>query len=324
MAVETSSSESVHQNTESLVVPPQSSTIINNAEGTHARVADRRPWCIKINPDHIYRIIDPNKVIRSSHPLPPPFVNIDGVDNVRTIGHFHRSPSVKINTNLIYRSADPKGITEEGKTQLLRHGIKTVVDLRLEHEYDSIPGLPGVEWLSVPSEIQVAATTAQVTEMLENFQNTTVEAFIVVYAGVLESSGKVFELFFTHLRDEPNVPILVHCSAGKDRTGLAIALLLKILGVDDYDIIYDYALSSVGLGTAMPGLITSFGNNNEAYRKNPMGLLNFLGTSPDAMIMALHHMLKTYGGAEKYLTTHTSLRSSDIEKIRKNLLLTEG
>ncbi|EGO21337.1 hypothetical protein SERLADRAFT_476375 [Serpula lacrymans var. lacrymans S7.9] len=201
------------------------------------------------------------------------------------------------------------------------HKIKTVVDLRLEHDYDSIPGLPGVEWLSVPSEEQPAATTKEIIELLEDYQTNVLEAFMIHYARVLEVSGKIFELFFTHLRDKPNVPVLVHCSAGKDRTGLAIALLLKILGVDDYDIVHDYALSSVGLGTAIPGLITSFGNNNEVYRGNPIGLMNFLSSNPDTMAMMLVQLWESFGGAENYLMTHTSLRCEDIDTIRKNLLV---
>ncbi|EGO21328.1 hypothetical protein SERLADRAFT_476371 [Serpula lacrymans var. lacrymans S7.9] len=315
----------MHQNTECPVESPLSSAVVDSIDSIRERAVGhhhrRRHRYLKFNPDLIFRIIDPTKVRKSSNPLPPPFVGIDGVHNIRTIGHFLRSPSVKIKQNLIYRSADLKGITEEGKTQFMGHGIKTVVDLRLEHDYDSIPGLPGVEWLSVPSEEQPPETTEEIIGMLESFQTFSLEAFMVVYAEVLEVSGKVFELFFTHLRDKPNVPVLVHCSAGKDRTGLAIALLLKILRVDDYDIVYDYTLSSIGLGTAMPGLITSFGNNNEAYRENPIGLMNFLSSHPDTMVVALVQLWESFGGAENYLMTHTNLQLEDIEKIRANLIL---
>lgn len=50
-----------------------------------------------------------------------------------------------------------------------------------------------------------------------------------------------------HIRDHPNKPLVVHCTAGKDRTGVIIALLLSIAGVDDKAIAEEYALTDLGL-----------------------------------------------------------------------------
>ncbi|EGO22832.1 hypothetical protein SERLADRAFT_439600 [Serpula lacrymans var. lacrymans S7.9] len=252
--------------------------------------------------------------------LPPPFVVIEGIDNVRTIGTFARSPSVNIKPALIYRGGDPMKITERGKNQLRELGITTVIDLRSDRDPDLVLGIKDVQWVSVPQEEKSAEDPLKTTEKLRGYETDPLQAFVAAYTGVLKGAGPVFELFFAHLRDKPTEPVLVQCSAGKNRTGIAIALLLMILGVNDEDIIDDYALSSIGLQAALPMLVAKFQNRSQAYRENHKGLMNFLSAKAETMRATLAVVREQFGGAENYLTTHTSLGITDIENIRRNLL----
>ncbi|EGN99377.1 hypothetical protein SERLA73DRAFT_182333 [Serpula lacrymans var. lacrymans S7.3] len=233
-------------------------------------------------------------------PLPPPFVFIDGVDNVRTVDVSARSPFVKVKPGIIYRGADTVGITQYGKGQLFERRIETIVDVRLEDGSDD---------------------GSDVAETLEVYEKHPLQAFIQAYAETLHTNGEGFKRFFTYLRDNPDKPVLVHCSAGKDRTGIAIALLLMVLGIQYDDIIADYALSGVGLQSAMPRLIEEFEARDVAYQNNPKGLTNFLSAPPEAMAATLVLIREKFGGAENYCKEYMQLGSKDMEKIRQNLCL---
>jgi hypothetical protein len=63
---------------------------------------------------------------------------------------------------------------------------------------------------------------------------------------MLQSGPKVFESIFRHLIAKPRSPIIVHCTAGKDRTGVFIMLLFGLCGVDDEVIAREYELTNLG------------------------------------------------------------------------------
>ena len=77
------------------------------------------------------------------------------------------------------------------------------------------------------------------------------EGFVRAYGEVLEHAGRAFGRVFAFLRDRDGdgegEMCLVHCSAGKDRTGLLCALVLMLVGVADEDVAAEYALTEIGL-----------------------------------------------------------------------------
>ncbi|EGN97220.1 hypothetical protein SERLA73DRAFT_161374 [Serpula lacrymans var. lacrymans S7.3] len=321
----------------------------------------------------------------------PPFIVIDGVHNFRMIGQ----PFINIKPNIIFRSGDPIGITEEGRKELVdRLKIKTIVDMRLErppveHNID------GTQWLFVSSEEQQTRKEVQLIESwmqqlelaeqqlelwvqeaelylekekeedgeqleklkqqeielekqladlekqldeeqskpeqwsqafppklnLDNFQEDAKKEFIKTYTEALKENKSAFELFFKHIKNNPGQPVLVHCSAGKDRTGLAIALLLMTLGVDDKAIAHDYALSSIGIKPISPKMKEQLKARFEASGRgyNPQGMENFLDVKDEIMLAVLEAVRVAFDGIENYLKTYLNLTAEDIEIIRGSL-----
>lgn len=81
-----------------------------------------------------------------------------------------------------------------------------------------------------------------------------------VYAYIIRNMQDVYKEFFSILSEKENAPLLFHCSAGKDRTGIAAALLLLALGVDRETVTEDYMLSAEHITKNMnssPGSIRS-------------------------------------------------------------------
>lgn len=75
---------------------------------------------------------------------------------------------------------------------------------------------------------------------------------------ILELGGPAFRRFFEHIRDKPSEPCLIHCTMGKDRTGLACALVLALAGCDDETVAAEYALTQLGTKDLGPKLLEKF------------------------------------------------------------------
>jgi protein-tyrosine phosphatase len=113
--------------------------------------------------------------------------------------------------------------------------------------------------------------------------------------------------------------MLIHCSAGKDRTGVAVALLLRLLGVPEQTVIEDYSLSNLYYEyfrdiTAQIIRQLSYFGISEA-EMSPLLMAN-----PATMTAALRHIDAKYGSIEAYLTTAAGLDAAALKRIRANML----
>ncbi|KAJ7826924.1 tyrosine phosphatase family-domain-containing protein, partial [Mycena olivaceomarginata] len=246
-----------------------------------------------------------------SPPLPsPPFVAVEGVINVRTIGGYRTDASHIVNPKLVFRSGEVSGITETGKQQLVALGIHRVFDMRTNLEINSYktppPNIPGVEFVPVPvgkEDPWEAGSIEKRYGCSKHFQENELEAFVKDAQETLEIGAPAFEAIFRHFLERPSEP----CS-GKDRTGLVAALILMLIGVDDADIKKDYALTT----------------NIPVFRDNWKGATNMgfleVGYLEESMAAILVMIREKYGGAAGYLTAFTRLEEKDLDVIRSNLL----
>lgn len=128
----------------------------------------------------------------------------------------------------------------------------------------------------------------------------------------LESCHEQLRQVFEILANEENYPLLIHCSAGKDRTGLVIALLLLIAGAEEEAIIKDYSLSREGLEIIFPQLLQEIRH---------VGLSPHFAESPaEVMTEILAYIRETYGSAETYFVEKAGLTKEQIASIKKNML----
>jgi protein-tyrosine phosphatase len=205
--------------------------------------------------------------------------------NSRELGGLPLADGGVVVSGVLFRSDALNGLTDEGVHALGELGIGTVVDLRTEGERsraaDVLPADGSVRFVALPvlggamdemvkrllpatpdaTSAAAPIAEAQLAEVLA--QVPTLEE---LYVAILSSSAAQFadlarEVVAAALTDRPGV--LFHCTAGKDRTGLAAALLLPVAGASRAVIVDDYTLTSAnlarGLGTALTGLITSLG-----------------------------------------------------------------
>ena len=184
------------------------------------------------------------------------FIHVEGVHNFRDIAaHSSHLETRPVRPGFIFRSAQPYSATTTGIEQMRRLHITTVFDLRAEAEIvesekvTPLRELEGLNRISVPvfysKEKKVAA------RMMAYFVNDT-QTMMASYARMLTEGSDCFRRIFCHVRDHAGDPCIVHCALGKDRTGVAIALILSLAGVPEDQIAEEYALTNIGLEAFRP------------------------------------------------------------------------
>ena len=145
----------------------------------------------------------------------------------------------------LYRSDHLGALDAHDAEQIAALGIRRVLDFRgVEERTAAECRLPGVTVHSLPIEPTIVQKLQELLASGAPLSAADVSAHMQdTYRGFVRHSTPRFAEFFAHLlaSDEPTV---FHCTAGKDRTGFAAALLLKAVGVDDEAVMHDYLLTN--------------------------------------------------------------------------------
>jgi protein-tyrosine phosphatase len=160
----------------------------------------------------------------------------DGLCNVRDLGGLGR-----IRRGAVVRSENPEALTAAGWDTLWAHGVRTVVDLRNagERGADTAPRPSGLTTVHVPLEDYDGEA-----EFWRPYRETGLWGTPLYYRAFLDRFPRPVAAAVTAVaRAEPG-GVLVHCAAGKDRTGLVVLMLLALAGVAAEDIAADHALSN--------------------------------------------------------------------------------
>jgi protein-tyrosine phosphatase len=160
---------------------------------------------------------------------------LEGAVNFRDMGGYATTEFRSISMGLIYRSGDISQLTDKDMEELKRRRLYTVIDFRGEEEAANAPDclLPGADYLLLPSGSPGAAFFAQ-----DHISDK--EAMLAFYSDISYFKEK-YRPFFKKILTLPDTSaLLFHGNIGKDRTGIAAALLLCALDVPMETIFSDY------------------------------------------------------------------------------------
>jgi protein tyrosine/serine phosphatase len=169
----------------------------------------------------------------------------DGCVNVRDLGGHPTEDGGETRFGAVIRADSVGLLSDEGWATLIDTGVARIVDLRLEMELDADPPRDlRVEVVHVPILDRFDDETwAEVEERSMRAADDT-ESTRIVYLQMLQHCRDRFAEAVTAVADAPPGPVVVHCHGGKDRTGLVVALLLRLADVPIEDVAQDYALSA--------------------------------------------------------------------------------
>ncbi|KAF9888572.1 hypothetical protein FE257_008504 [Aspergillus nanangensis] len=249
----------------------------------------------------------------------PPFVSVPGIFNVRDISNNSAFPAV-VHSGIAYRSGvPPTDLSAEAQKALVESlGITTIFDLRRPFERTKAPSpvIQGIENVWMPYAFE--APPPDYTDF--GGSDGGIASFTKLYRSYLDTHVPIYRKVFLHIRDRPRDPFLFHCSAGKDRTGVLAALILRVAGCNDNAIIYDYMLTRAGIEPARPKLAALLkghhGLDDNDLRRT--GMVTLFGVQTQGMVGFLQ-ALDELGGAERYLHMRLGLSEEDINIIRRNL-----
>lgn len=222
--------------------------------------------------------------------------------NFRDCGGYDTGNGRRVKTGMLFRSASLDRVAGRNRAMILDKKIKTVIDLRPDSERPKqIAALPGIRRLSIPLDADRMARERVLPHIRKRHGEQDIyRAVESVYYDIVALHPVSVRNLFSQLSQPDLYPLCLNCRAGKDRTGFAVALILRTLGVADTDIIKDFLATNANLLPLVRRITL------------PLRLLSF-GLLPtgnwEAALIALERYLTTafnridhdYGGIEGYL-----------------------
>jgi protein-tyrosine phosphatase len=176
---------------------------------------------------------------------PARHLNLTGASNFRDLGGYPARDDRMVRWRCIFRSNHLGHLTEADIGVLRRLGVRNAFDFRgIEERMAATCGLEEIVVHSLPVEpTVVAALRARLAASGLLSPADALEVMRDSYRNYVRHSTPSFSALFTHLLED-RAPLVLHCTAGKDRTGFACALILHALGVPDDLIAEDYLLTN--------------------------------------------------------------------------------
>ena len=244
-------------------------------------------------------------------------INIPGIQNFRDLGGYRSSTTGKnVRWGMLYRSAQIDSLGCAARRELRNMGIRTIIDLRTPEELNNYPQIQkGFNVVHIP------IATGNMEKVLQGIQEGKIKGDTInrivermnreLVINYRDEYKKLFEL----LLDRSNYPAIIHCSSGKGRTGIASALVLATLGVNEDIIMQDYRLSNdyFNIPKASKYAYKLPVNSQEA-------ITTVYTAKEDFLNAAKEEIERTYSDIPTYLRKGLGLTAENIEKLQNIML----
>ena len=238
----------------------------------------------------------------------------DACHNVRDVGGYPTAGGGVTRWRALLRADDLCRLTPAGQAELAAYGVQTIVDLRspaelalAPHPYAQTAGaqhVPAYYALSIFDEDDAAAmATLEAIDDSGAYYCAVLDIFRVRVGTVIQTVAAA-----------PEGGVLIHCFAGKDRTGIVTALLLALAGVPRATIAADYVLSDSYLQPLYAELLAAVEEPSERERR-----AREYRSLPESILAVLDHLNAQYGGVAAYLRG-ADVSDEQMERIRRRLV----
>jgi protein-tyrosine phosphatase len=242
-------------------------------------------------------------------------IHLKGTTNTRDIGGYQTSDQRTLLWRQIIRSENLSNLTAKDFQKLEEIGIRTVIDLRTDHELDKAPtvwlGDNPPQFYHFPvGDSQNEWFNAQRKMMQKNrfTEKQASQHMVNGYRMFAEVGQPSFQKMMGLVLDQSNWPVLIHCSAGKDRIAVAVALILEALEVDREIIMEDFMLTNeIGRSKEKAAILAKESRNSGGGRRSARGpsasaWFPIVGVKPEMMEAFYASVDEQYGSMDVFLT----------------------
>jgi protein-tyrosine phosphatase len=248
-------------------------------------------------------------------------VRLEGAHNFRDLGGYATSDGRSVRWGMLYRSDDLADLNDADVATFRDLGIRWLCDFRSESErkadVDRLPttGAPSVENLTIATGNLGSLRERILSGADEDYAQPLIEAnreFATRFA-------HRYQTLFDRLANPQNLPALIHCTAGKDRTGLAAALVLIALGVPRETVFQDYLLTNYYAHEHIERTLL-FIRFASFFRADPESVRPLLGVRREYLQAAFDAIRADYGSIERYLREGLDVSEAERAQLRASLL----
>ena len=231
-------------------------------------------------------------------------IPLAGLYNLRDLGGIGR-----VSAGRIWRADDPAAIGRQGVAHLHELGLRAVIDLREPGEAKGASHLYGeaVQYWNAPLFGGLNLSAPEIV--------SADDPLLALYLRALTDSAGRFVQALRLLAQAPDGAVLIHCTVGKDRTGMLTALLLRLAGASDAEIVADYTETGRHIGPVLDRL-----RDRAAAQKWDLALLSrYWRSEAETMHGFLAALDDRHGGADGFLT-QAGLTPAELDTLRHRLL----
>lgn len=250
-------------------------------------------------------------------------LSFDGADNFRDLGGYQTADGRTVKWGLVYRSDALSDLSQQDRAFMQRLGIATVVDFRTPYEKQEDPDqLPStVNYVERPVDVEGTA----VKQLMETITSGELEGFdarkvlIDANRGFVRSFTPVFGAHLKSLIEPGTLPVVAHCTGGKDRAGFAAALTLLALGVPEETVIKDFLKTNTYTEDKIEKYVWMI-RLGSFFKTDPEVIRPLLGVEEVYIQTAIDTIKQDYGSVEAYLKKGVGMSEADLSTLRSRLL----
>lgn len=233
---------------------------------------------------------------------------MEGGYNFRDLGGFRTKEGKYTKWGKLFRSDDLNNLTENDLDYLSSIPMTTIIDFRSSKEIEVAPD-KNPQSLKRNIILSIEPGNVSTYEQMFSLSEKEMEKFMMdMNISIVTDSVIInkYKDFFTLVQSNEDIPLMFHCSAGKDRTGMAAALILYALGVDEEVIIDDYLSSNYYLA-----------DKYAPIKKQYPNMATLFEVRSNYIKAGLDQIKKDHGSVENFLI---KILNVDIDKMRNMYL----